>query len=109
MGAQLYIRYDRLLHQIGLLAFASRIFVRSNVGVGPTVKSTRLDGCEVIWYQVITQSIALLDGRPESLRPWIPAQSDDVTNPCGHVLVPRAVRVVPVNGRPVRIFARVHV
>src|ERR1017187_5959358 len=105
-GVQHDIALNRFGHQVRAHAFVAGIFVGPRVGERPTVEGALLDVGEVVWYQVVTELVALLYGRPEGVGARVIAQADGVAGAGGEYLMVAAVGVVAVDGGAPGIFAR---
>src|ERR1039457_4777871 len=104
--AQQDIALNRLGHQVWAHAFVAGIFVGPGVGERPTVEGALLDVGEVVGYQVVTELVALLHGRPEGIGARVIAQSDRVAGAGCEYFMAAAVGVIAVDGGAPGIFAR---
>src|ERR1039457_7136545 len=104
--AQQDIALNRLGHQVWAHAFVAGIFVGPGVGERPTVEGALLDVGEVVGYQVVTELVALLYGRPEGVGARVVAQADGVAGAGGEYLMTAAVGVIAVDGGAPGILAR---
>src|SRR5438874_3210058 len=96
--AQDHVRHDGLFHQVWALTFAARIFMGSDVGVGPAVEAALLNVSEIIGDQVIAEQVALLYGGPESVASGIPVNSGGVARSGGEDFVTAAIGIEAING-----------
>src|SRR5205809_5830525 len=80
-----------------------------NVCIQPDVKGALLDADEVDRNEIIAQGVPFLNGRPERVRPRVPAQPDGVSRAGSVGFMAAAVRVVAVNGGPSRILAGIDI
>src|ERR1039457_3436064 len=64
---------------------------------------------QVVWNQIVTQAIPLLNGRPEDLRRGIPVKTNRIAQSACKDLVPRAVGIVAVDCRASRVFAHLRI
>src|SRR5581483_2177006 len=87
-------------------ALISGIFVRADIRVGPAIKRALLNVSEIVGHKVISQGVSLLHRGPESIRAGIPPEPDGIASSGSEDLMAGAVRVVSVNCRAARIFAR---
>src|SRR4051812_14524669 len=109
MGTEQDIRNDRVFHQVRFETFVPWIFVRTDVGVRPTIKSPLLDVREIIGYQIVAQRVPLLNGSPQGVCTRIPVKPDHITQSRSEDLVSGTVRIVTIDSRSPGVFSRVHV
>jgi hypothetical protein len=61
----------RLGDQIGAFAFAARVFVAAEVGIGPAVEGAVLHAGDVLVDEIVAQFVTFGDGSPEHAGVWI--------------------------------------
>src|SRR5438093_5844219 len=92
-----------------MLAFTSRIFVGSDIGVWPPVECALADASEVVRHKLVAERVALLDRGPELVAVGVPMQADRISRACRVQLVSAAVGIVATDRGADRRLARVYV
>src|SRR5262249_35527022 len=78
MRSQQHVGHSRLLDEFRSFAFPPWILVRPDVGIRPAIEAPRLESRKIIGHQIVTERVPLLNCRPQRIRSWIPAQTDNV-------------------------------
>src|SRR5438105_14827935 len=77
-----HIRDFRLRHEIGALALERRLFVVTNICIGPPKKIALLNAREIVRDQFVAFAIALIDDGVEVVRTGIKCDAHRVAQTC---------------------------
>ena len=81
MRSQQHIRNDGSRYKLGTLLFHAAIDVAADVAVRPAVKTSVFQGSEIVRRQIVTQFVALVNGRPHFARHRFKRQTHRIPEP----------------------------